>query len=48
VELTGHHRWIYHDRSTGGDDPGTGFDGYLATPERIASWVRNWRVRSWD
>ena len=23
----------------GGDDPGTGFDGYLATLERIASWV---------
>jgi hypothetical protein len=23
----------------GGDDPGTGFDDYLATPERIASWV---------
>ena len=21
------------------DHPGTGFDDYLATPERIASWV---------
>jgi hypothetical protein len=29
VELTDHHRWIYHDPSIGGDDPGTGFDDYL-------------------
>lgn len=27
------------DPSIGRDDPGTGFDDYLATPERIASWV---------
>ena len=39
MELTDHHRWIYHDPSIGGDDPGTDFDDYLATPERIASWV---------
>ena len=39
MELTDHHRWIYHDPSIGGDDPGTGFDDYLATPERIASGV---------
>jgi hypothetical protein len=39
VKLTGHHRQIYDDPSIGRDDPGTGFDAYLATPERIASWV---------
>jgi len=39
VELTGHHRQIDHDPSIGRDDPGTGFDGYLARPERIASRV---------
>jgi hypothetical protein len=39
VELTDHYRWIYDDPSTGRDDPGTGFGDYLATPERIASWV---------
>ena len=39
MELTDHHRQIYDDPSIGGDDPGTGFDDYLATPERIASWV---------
>jgi hypothetical protein len=39
VELTDHHRWIYRDPSIGGDDPGTGFDAYLAAPERIAFWV---------
>jgi hypothetical protein len=39
VELTDHHRWIYDDPSIGRDDPGTGFDDYLATPEPIASWV---------
>lgn len=39
MELTDHHRWIYHDPSIGGDDPGTGFEDYLATPEPIASWA---------
>jgi hypothetical protein len=39
VELTDHHQWIHDDPSIGRDDPGTGFDDYLATPERIASWV---------
>ncbi len=39
MELTDHHRWIYDDPSIGRDDPGTGFDDYLATPEWIASWV---------
>jgi GNAT superfamily N-acetyltransferase len=39
VELTEHHRRIYEDPSIGGEDPGTGFDEYLARPERVASWV---------
>jgi GNAT superfamily N-acetyltransferase len=39
VELTEHHRRIYGDPSIGGDDPGAGFDDYLATPTRIMSWV---------
>ncbi len=39
VELTEHHRRIYEDDSIGGDDPGSGFDSYLAVPERVASWV---------
>lgn len=39
AELTGHHRRIYEDPSIGGGDPGGGFDGYLAAPERVASWV---------
>jgi GNAT superfamily N-acetyltransferase len=39
VELTEHHRRIYQDRSIGGDDPGSGFDSYLAVPERVSSWV---------
>jgi hypothetical protein len=39
VELTDHGRWIHDDLSIGRDDPGTGFDDYLATPERIASWA---------
>jgi GNAT superfamily N-acetyltransferase len=39
VELTEHHRRIYEDSSIGGDDPGSGFDDYLALPERVASWV---------
>ena len=39
MELTGHHRQIDHDPSIGRDDPGTGLDDYLATPEPIASRV---------
>ena len=39
VELTEHHRRIYEDPSIGGNDPGGGFDDYLAMPERVASWV---------
>jgi GNAT superfamily N-acetyltransferase len=39
VELTEHHRRIYGDPSIGGDDPGAGFDDYLATSARAQSWV---------
>jgi GNAT superfamily N-acetyltransferase len=39
VELTEHHRRIYKDPSIGGDDPGSGFDDYLATTERVGSWI---------
>jgi GNAT superfamily N-acetyltransferase len=39
AELTEQHRRIYQDSSIGGDDPGAGFDAYLATPGRVASWV---------
>ena len=39
AELTEHHRRIYEDTAIGGDDPGSGFDDYLAMPERVASWV---------
>lgn len=39
VELTEHHRRIYDDATIGGEDPGAGLDRYLATPERVASWV---------
>jgi hypothetical protein len=39
VELTDRQRQIYGDPSIGRDDPVTGFDDYLATPEQIASWV---------
>ncbi len=39
TELTEYHRSIYGDPSIGGDDPGAGFDGYLATSQRIGSWV---------
>jgi GNAT superfamily N-acetyltransferase len=38
-ELTEYHRNIYGDPSIGGDDPGAGFDGYLAESPRIGSWV---------
>jgi GNAT superfamily N-acetyltransferase len=39
AELTEHHRRIYGDPTIGGDDPGAAFDDYLATPERVGSWV---------
>lgn len=39
AELTEHHRRIYGDPSIGGDDPGMGFDDYVANPERVTSWV---------
>ncbi len=39
IELTEHHRRIYGDPSIGGNDPGEGFDDYLATPIRAESWV---------
>ena len=39
VELTEHHRRIYGDPTIGGDDPGAAFDDYLATRERVGSWV---------
>src|SRR5215469_6681642 len=39
AELTKYHRRIYGDPSIGGDDPGSGFDGYLAEPHRAGSWV---------
>jgi GNAT superfamily N-acetyltransferase len=45
TELTEYHRGIYGDPSIGGDDPGAGFDGYLATPQRIGSWVAESRGR---
>lgn len=39
AELTEHHRRIYEDPTIGGEDPGAGFDDYLAAPERVSSWV---------
>jgi GNAT superfamily N-acetyltransferase len=39
VELTQRHRDIYEDPMIGGDDPGHGFEGYLANPERRGTWV---------
>ncbi|HTZ93662.1 MAG TPA: GNAT family N-acetyltransferase [Streptosporangiaceae bacterium] len=39
AELTLYHRQIYGDPSIGGEDPGAGFDGYLATAGRVGSWV---------
>jgi GNAT superfamily N-acetyltransferase len=38
-QLVEHHREIYDDASIGGDDPGAGFDAYLALPERVITWV---------
>jgi GNAT superfamily N-acetyltransferase len=39
AQLVEHHREIYDDPSIGGADPGSGFDDYLATPERVMTWV---------
>lgn len=39
AQLVEHHREIYDDSTIGGDDPGSGFDDYLATPERVLTWV---------
>jgi GNAT superfamily N-acetyltransferase len=39
AELTQYHRGLYADPTIGGDDPGAGFDDYLATPQRTRSWV---------
>lgn len=38
-QLVQHHREIYDDATIGGDDPGTGFDEYLATADRVMTWV---------
>ncbi len=45
AELTEYHRGIYGDPLIGGDDPGAGFDDYVATPQRIGSWVAESRGR---
>ena len=42
-ELTEYHRGIYGDPSIGGDDPGAGFDDYLAESRRTGSWVAEFR-----
>jgi GNAT superfamily N-acetyltransferase len=39
AQLVEHHREIYGDSTIGGDDPGSGFDDYLAIPERVMTWV---------
>lgn len=39
AELTEYHRSIYGNPTIGGDDPGAGFDDYLAEPQRMGSWV---------
>jgi GNAT superfamily N-acetyltransferase len=39
AQLVEHHREIYNDPTIGGDDPGGGFDAYLALPERVVTWV---------
>ena len=43
AELTEYHRVIYGDSSIGGDDPGAGFDDYLAESQRMGSWVADSR-----
>lgn len=45
AELTKYHRGIYGDPTIGGDDPGAGFDDYLAEPRRKGSWVAESRGR---
>ena len=45
AELTEYHRSIYGDPSIGGHDPGAGFDDYLATSQRVGSWVAESRGR---
>jgi GNAT superfamily N-acetyltransferase len=45
AELTKYHRGIYGDPTIGGDDPGAGFDDYLAEPRRTGSWVAESRGR---
>jgi len=39
AQLVEHHRQIYGDPTIGGDDPGAGFDEYMALPERVVTWV---------
>ena len=39
AELTQRHRDIYDDPGIGGDDPGQGFDQYLARPDLVGTWV---------
>jgi GNAT superfamily N-acetyltransferase len=39
AELTRWHRALYDDPSIGGDDPGTGFDGYLEELTNARLWV---------
>ncbi len=43
AELTEYHRRLYADPTIGGNDPGAGFDDYLATPQRTGSWVADSR-----
>ena len=45
VELTRWHRELYDDQSIGGDDPGSGFDGYLNEVGDSRFWVAE-RARS--
>jgi GNAT superfamily N-acetyltransferase len=44
-ELTEYHRSLYGDPSIGGEDPGAGFDDYLAESQRVGSWVAESRGR---
>lgn len=39
AQLVEHHREIYDDPTIGGQNPGAGFDEYLALPERVLTWV---------
>jgi N-acetylglutamate synthase-like GNAT family acetyltransferase len=38
-ELAQHHAKIFGDPAIAGDDPGQGFDKYLARPDRCGSWI---------